>query len=74
VIEEVCGAWLIDLFGLPRHTSYALVTGCQMANFTALATARHSVLEAAGWDVETDGPGRARRRSASSSARSGMSP
>jgi len=55
VIEEVCGAWLIDLFGLPRHTSYALVTGCQMANFTALATARHSVLEAAGWDVETDG-------------------
>jgi glutamate/tyrosine decarboxylase-like PLP-dependent enzyme len=55
VIEEVCGAWLIDLFGLPGHASYGLVTGCQMAHFTALAAARHSVLEAAGWDVETDG-------------------
>jgi glutamate/tyrosine decarboxylase-like PLP-dependent enzyme len=55
VIEEVCGAWLIELFGLPKHASYGLVTGCQMAHFTALAAARHGVLEAAGWDVETDG-------------------
>jgi glutamate/tyrosine decarboxylase-like PLP-dependent enzyme len=55
VVEEVCGAWLIELFGLPEHVSYGLVTGCQMANFTALAAARHSVLEAAGWDVEADG-------------------
>jgi glutamate/tyrosine decarboxylase-like PLP-dependent enzyme len=55
VVEEVCGAWLIDLFRLPEQVSYGLVTGCQMANFTALAAARHSVLEAAGWDVEADG-------------------
>jgi glutamate/tyrosine decarboxylase-like PLP-dependent enzyme len=55
VVEEACGAWLIELFGLPKHVSYGLVTGCQMANFTALAAARHSVLEAAGWDVEADG-------------------
>ncbi|HEX2095002.1 MAG TPA: aminotransferase class V-fold PLP-dependent enzyme [Longimicrobiaceae bacterium] len=55
VIEEVCGAWLVELFGLPREVSYGFVTGCQMANFTALAAARHSVLEAAGWDVEADG-------------------
>jgi glutamate/tyrosine decarboxylase-like PLP-dependent enzyme len=55
VVEEVCGEWLIELFGLPEHVSYGLVTGCQMANFTALAAARNSVLEAAGWDVETDG-------------------
>ena len=55
VVEEVCGAWLIELLGLPKHVSYGLVTGCQMANFTALAAARHSVLEAADWDVEVDG-------------------
>jgi glutamate/tyrosine decarboxylase-like PLP-dependent enzyme len=55
VVEEVCGRWLIELFGLPKQVSYGLVTGCQMANFTALAAARHSVLEAAGWDVEVDG-------------------
>jgi glutamate/tyrosine decarboxylase-like PLP-dependent enzyme len=55
VVEEVCGAWLIELLGLPKEVSYGLVTGCQMANFTALAAARHSVLEAAGWDVEVDG-------------------
>ena len=55
VVEEVCGAWLIELLGLPKQVSYGFVTGCQMANFTALAAARHSVLEAAGWDVEVDG-------------------
>jgi len=55
VVEEVCGAWLIELFGLPKHASYGLVTGCQMAHFTALAAARHGVLEEVGWDVEVDG-------------------
>jgi glutamate/tyrosine decarboxylase-like PLP-dependent enzyme len=55
VVEEVCGEWLIELLGLPEGVSYGLVTGCQMANFTALAAARHSVLAAAGWDVEADG-------------------
>ena len=55
VVEEVCGEWLIKLLGLPESVSYGLVTGCQMANFTALAAARHSVLAAAGWDVEADG-------------------
>jgi glutamate/tyrosine decarboxylase-like PLP-dependent enzyme len=55
VVEEVCGAWLAELFGLPQDTSFGLVTGGQMANFTALAAARHHVLAEAGWDVETDG-------------------
>ena len=55
VVEEVCGAWLIELLRLPKQISYGFVTGCQMANFTALAAARHSVLEAADWDVEVDG-------------------
>jgi glutamate/tyrosine decarboxylase-like PLP-dependent enzyme len=55
VVEEVCGAWLKDLFGLPQEASFALVTGCQMAHFTALAAARNSVLARAGWDVEKKG-------------------
>ncbi len=40
VIEEVAGAWLKDLLGIPQGASFAFVTGCQMANFTALAVAR----------------------------------
>ena len=55
VVEEAVGAWLIDLFGLPPSSSYGLTTGCQMANFTCLAAARHAVLERAGWDVESKG-------------------
>ena len=55
VVEEVCGTWLSELFGLPDGISFGLVTGGQMANFTALAAARHHVLERAGWDVEAEG-------------------
>jgi len=55
VVEEVCGAWLKDLLGLPTSASFALVTGCQMAHVTCLAAARHAVLTRAGWDVNRDG-------------------
>ncbi|MGW6279842.1 pyridoxal phosphate-dependent decarboxylase family protein [Kribbella sp. NPDC055071] len=55
VVEEVAAAWLVELFGLPAKTSVGFVTGAQMANFTALAAARHEVLKRAGWDVERDG-------------------
>lgn len=55
VIEEVSGAWLTELLGLPEGTSFGFVTGCQMAHFTALAAARHHVLKTAGWDVEANG-------------------
>ncbi len=55
VVEEVCGAWLVDLFGLPEGCSFGFVTGCQMANFTGLAAARYHVLADKGWDVETAG-------------------
>jgi glutamate/tyrosine decarboxylase-like PLP-dependent enzyme len=55
VIEEVAGRWMLDLLGLPAESSFAFVTGGQMANTTALAAARHHVLAAVGWDVETDG-------------------
>jgi glutamate/tyrosine decarboxylase-like PLP-dependent enzyme len=55
VAEEVAGGWLVELLGLPHHASFGFVTSGQMANFTALAAARHHVLQAAGWDVERDG-------------------
>ena len=55
VIEDVTGSWLRQLAGLPPTMSFGFVTGCQMANFTGLAAARHRVLKNAGWDVEANG-------------------
>ena len=55
VVEEVAGAWLKDILGLPAHASFALVTGCQMAHVTSLAAARHSLLTRHSWDVEQQG-------------------
>ena len=55
VVEEVAAGWLLDLLGLPATASVGFVTGCHMANFTALASARHELLRRAGWDVEADG-------------------
>ena len=55
VVEEAAGRWLLELFGLPSGSSIGFVTGCHMANFTALAAARHELLRRAGWDVEADG-------------------
>ncbi len=55
VVEEIAAGWLKDLAGLPAGWSTGFVTGCQAANFTALATARHHVLASAGWDVEARG-------------------
>ncbi len=55
VIEQITGSWLREVAGLPTTMSFGFVTGCQMANFTGLAAARHRVLSDAGWDVEADG-------------------
>jgi glutamate/tyrosine decarboxylase-like PLP-dependent enzyme len=54
-IEENVLQWIIDILGLPNGSGGALVTGTQMADVTALAAARHSLLNRAGWDVEADG-------------------
>ena len=55
VVEEVAAGWLIDLLGLPAGASVGFVTGCHMANFTALAAGRHELLRRVGWDVEAEG-------------------
>jgi glutamate/tyrosine decarboxylase-like PLP-dependent enzyme len=43
------------LLGLPPEVSFGIATGATMANFTALAAARHHVLAEVEWDVESDG-------------------
>jgi glutamate/tyrosine decarboxylase-like PLP-dependent enzyme len=55
VLEDIALAWLVDVLRLPAGTVGAFVTGATMANFTALAAARHAVLARAGWDVEAHG-------------------
>jgi glutamate/tyrosine decarboxylase-like PLP-dependent enzyme len=55
VIEEVAGAWLKEVLGLPASASVGFVTGGQGANTVCLAAARHHVLAKAGQDVERDG-------------------
>jgi glutamate/tyrosine decarboxylase-like PLP-dependent enzyme len=54
-LESISLDWMVNLFGLPKGTGGAFVTGATVANTTALAAARHAVLEKAGWDVEGQG-------------------
>ena len=55
VLESVALEWMCDIFGLPAGTAGAFVTGATMANFSALAAARHAVLAGQDWDVEAEG-------------------
>ena len=55
ITEEVVGGWLKEIFGLPPQSSFALLTGCQMAHFTCLAAARHALLAERAWNVEANG-------------------
>ena len=55
VLEDVSLGWLLDVLKLPPGSAGAFVTGATVANFTALAAARHAVLRNVGWDVEADG-------------------
>ncbi|MGW5849004.1 pyridoxal phosphate-dependent decarboxylase family protein [Streptomyces sp. NPDC055254] len=53
--EEVAGAWLLDLLGLPGGSAVGFTTGATMANFTGLAAGRDAVLRRTGWNVARDG-------------------
>jgi glutamate/tyrosine decarboxylase-like PLP-dependent enzyme len=53
-LEEISLAWLLEALSLPPECGVGYVTGATAANFTGLAAARHTVLEHAGWDVESD--------------------
>ena len=54
-LEHAALRWLLKILDLPRESGGAFVTGATQANLCGLASARHSVLERAGWDVEADG-------------------
>lgn len=55
IIEEIVARWLLDLLGLPETCGVGLVTGTQVAHFTALSVARNVTLQNFGWDVDADG-------------------
>jgi glutamate/tyrosine decarboxylase-like PLP-dependent enzyme len=54
-LEKVALGWLRQLLRLPSEAAGALVTGATMANLTALAAARRSLLARAGWNADEDG-------------------
>ena len=55
MLEQTALGWLLDVLELPPESGGAFVTGTTVANFTALAAARHAVLAKVGWNVEADG-------------------
>jgi glutamate/tyrosine decarboxylase-like PLP-dependent enzyme len=54
-LEEVALGWVREFLRLPEGTGGAVTTGATMANFSALAAARHEILARQGWNVEEDG-------------------
>ncbi|WP_051252652.1 pyridoxal phosphate-dependent decarboxylase family protein [Ferrimonas kyonanensis] len=55
VVEETAAEWMLELLGLPKSAGVGFVSGAQEAIYTALITARNSLLSNAGWDVATRG-------------------
>ena len=54
-VEGVALRWVLEALRLPAGAAGGFVTGATVANFTALAAARHAALAASGWDVEARG-------------------
>ncbi len=54
-LEEVATTWALDVLGLPDSCGAGFVTCATMANFSALAAARHALFARKGWDVEQHG-------------------
>ncbi|QDZ08486.1 aspartate aminotransferase family protein [Sphingomonas panacisoli] len=50
-LEQVTGAWLLDLLRLPQDCAVNYVTGTTMASFVGLAAARSEICDRQGWDV-----------------------
>ncbi len=55
IVEEIAGTWLKQLLHIPENSSFAFVTGCQMANFVCLNVARNHLFQKVGWDFESHG-------------------
>ncbi len=54
-LERVAMRWALQILDLPADAGVAFVTGATMANFTALAAARRTVLLAHGHDIDRNG-------------------
>ena len=54
-VEQVAMRWVLEALDLPADAGMAFVTGATMANFTALAAARRTVLLAHGHDADRHG-------------------
>ncbi|HVO19077.1 MAG TPA: aminotransferase class V-fold PLP-dependent enzyme [Anaeromyxobacter sp.] len=54
-LERVALRWVLDALGLPAGVEGGFVTGATVANFTALAAARHALLARSGWNPEARG-------------------
>ncbi len=54
-LEQIALRWILELIQFPFECGGAFVTGATVANFSALAAARHGVLQRAGWNVEAEG-------------------
>ena len=54
-LEDVVLQWISEALGLPSGCEGGLVTCATMANFAALVTARHTLLQRSGWNVTEDG-------------------
>jgi glutamate/tyrosine decarboxylase-like PLP-dependent enzyme len=54
-VEAIALRWILEALALPAGTAGGFVTGATVANFTALAAARHALLAREGWDVEARG-------------------
>ena len=54
-IERVASEWLLDILDLPRESAVGFSTSAASGTVVALAAARRTILERAGWDLEQRG-------------------
>lgn len=54
-VEETAADWMLELLGLPKTAGVGFTSGAQEAIYTALITARNSLLHKEGWDVAKQG-------------------
>jgi len=54
-LEDVCEAWLRELFGLPAETAAGFVSGTSSAILCGLAAGRYRAFQNQGWDINEKG-------------------
>jgi glutamate/tyrosine decarboxylase-like PLP-dependent enzyme len=54
-LEEICEAWLKDLFGLPEEVVAGFVSGSSLAIFSGLAAARYRIFQNNHWEINKKG-------------------